>query len=47
MDIAVVARKAGVPASTLRFYEQKGLIRSNGRADCGARTRPAYSTGSH
>lgn len=32
MDIAVVARKAGVPASTLRFYEQKGLIRSNGRS---------------
>ncbi len=32
MDIAVVARKAGIPASTLRFYEQKGLIRSNGRS---------------
>ena len=26
MDIAEVARRSGVPASTLRFYEQKGLI---------------------
>lgn len=31
MDIATVARKAGVPASTLRFYEEKGLIASVGR----------------
>lgn len=31
MDIAEVAKRAGVPASTLRFYEEKGLIRSNGR----------------
>ena len=31
MDIAEVARKSGVPASTLRFYEEKGLIRSTGR----------------
>ena len=31
MDIAEVARKAGVPASTLRFYEKQGLIRSAGR----------------
>lgn len=31
MDIATVARRAGVPASTLRFYEEKGLIRSVGR----------------
>ncbi len=31
MDIAEVARRAGVPASTLRFYEEKGLIRSVGR----------------
>ncbi|MFC5695226.1 helix-turn-helix domain-containing protein [Pseudomonas sp. GCM10022186] len=28
MDIAEVARRSGVPASTLRFYEKKGLIRS-------------------
>jgi len=31
MDIAQVARRSGVPASTLRFYEAKGLIRSVGR----------------
>ena len=31
MDIAEVARKSGVPASTLRFYEEKGLIASIGR----------------
>ena len=26
MDISEVARRSGVPASTLRFYEKKGLI---------------------
>jgi DNA-binding transcriptional MerR regulator len=31
LDIAEVARRAGVPASTLRFYEDKGLIASVGR----------------
>lgn len=31
MDIAEVARRSGVPASTLRFYEEKGLITSVGR----------------
>jgi DNA-binding transcriptional MerR regulator len=31
MDIAEVAQRSGVPASTLRFYEQKGLIASTGR----------------
>jgi DNA-binding transcriptional MerR regulator len=31
MDIADVARRSGVPASTLRFYEEKGLIASLGR----------------
>jgi DNA-binding transcriptional MerR regulator len=31
MDITEVARLSGVPASTLRFYEQKGLIASVGR----------------
>ncbi|WP_395645981.1 helix-turn-helix domain-containing protein [Terricaulis sp.] len=30
-DIAEVARRSGVPASTLRFYEEKGLIVSTGR----------------
>ena len=28
MDIADVAKRAGVPASTLRFYEKRGLIAS-------------------
>ena len=27
MDIAEVARRSGLPASTLRFYEEKGLLR--------------------
>ena len=31
MDIAEVAKRAGVAASTLRFYEEKGLITSIGR----------------
>lgn len=31
MDIAEVAKRAGVPASTLRYYEKKGLIASVGR----------------
>jgi DNA-binding transcriptional MerR regulator len=31
MDIAEVAKRSGVPASTLRFYEEKGLISSIGR----------------
>lgn len=31
LDIAEVARRSGMPASTLRFYEEKGLIKSIGR----------------
>ncbi len=31
MDIAEVAKVSGLPASTLRFYEEKGLIKSYGR----------------
>lgn len=31
LDIAEVARRSGIPASTLRFYEEKRLIRSIGR----------------
>ena len=30
-DIAEVARRSGVPASALRYYEEKGLIVSSGR----------------
>ena len=31
MDIVEVGRRTGVAASTLRYYEQKGLIASTGR----------------
>jgi len=31
MDIGAVAEQTGLPVSTLRFYEEKGLIRSIGR----------------
>jgi DNA-binding transcriptional MerR regulator len=31
LDIGEVARRSGVPPSTLRFYEEKGLIASIGR----------------
>ena len=31
MDITEVAGRSGLPASTLRFYEEKGLITSIGR----------------
>lgn len=31
MDIGAVAQQSGLPASTLRFYEEKGLIQSTGR----------------
>ena len=31
LDITEVAQRSGVPASTLRFYEEKGLIASIGR----------------
>ncbi|MFD6352307.1 helix-turn-helix domain-containing protein [Nocardia tengchongensis] len=31
LDIAEVVRRSGVPASTLRYYEERGLIASTGR----------------
>jgi DNA-binding transcriptional MerR regulator len=31
MDIGEVSRRSGVPASALRYYEEKGLISSTGR----------------
>ena len=31
LDIGEVARRSGVPASALRYYEKLGLIRSTGR----------------
>jgi DNA-binding transcriptional MerR regulator len=32
LDINAVAKVTGVPAATLRFYEEKGLIKSIGRS---------------
>ncbi|MGV3493956.1 MAG: helix-turn-helix domain-containing protein [Ramlibacter sp.] len=40
MDIAEVARRSGIPASTLRFYEEKGLIASVGRQGLRRRFAP-------
>lgn len=31
LDIAEVSKRSGLPAATLRFYEEKGLIESLGR----------------
>jgi len=31
MDISEVSKESGLPASTLRYYEEKGLIKSIGR----------------
>lgn len=31
LDISEVAKRSGVPASTLRYYEERGLIESIGR----------------
>ena len=31
IDISELAKRSGVPASALRFYEEKGLIASTGR----------------
>ena len=41
MDIAEVAKRSGVPASTLRYYEEKGLIASIGRQGLRRRFAPA------
>lgn len=40
MDISEVARRSGMPASTLRFYEEKGLIASVGRQGLRRRFAP-------
>lgn len=31
LDIAEVSRRTGMPASTLRYYDEQGLIRATGR----------------
>jgi DNA-binding transcriptional MerR regulator len=40
MDIAEVAKRSGVPASALRYYEEKGLIKSIGREGLRRRFAP-------
>lgn len=40
MDIAEVAKRSGVPASTLRYYEERGLIASTGRQGLRRRFAP-------
>ena len=42
MDISSVAKRPGVPKSTLRYYEEKGLIRSVGRNGLGRVLMPIY-----
>lgn len=37
MTIGVLARKAGIPVSTLRFYEKKGLLLPQSRTASGYR----------
>ena len=41
MDISEIAKRAGVPASTLRFYEKRGLIASVGPQGTRRRFAPA------
>lgn len=41
MDISEVAKHTGVPASTLRYYEKKGLITSVGRQGIRRRFAPS------
>ena len=41
MDISEVARRTGVPASTLRYYERRGLIASLGPEGVRRRFSPA------
>lgn len=40
MDIAEVARRSGVAASTLRYYERRGLIAPLAREEAGRRRYP-------
>jgi DNA-binding transcriptional MerR regulator len=40
LDITEVARRSGLPASTLRYYEEKGLITASGRRGLHRRFAP-------
>ncbi len=41
LDISGVARQAGIPPSTLRYYGDKGLMRSGGRRGLRGQVDPA------
>lgn len=41
MDIGEVVKRTGLPASTLRYYEARGLIASSGRAGLRRRFPPS------
>jgi DNA-binding transcriptional MerR regulator len=41
LDIGEVARRSGMPASALRFYEERGLIASSGRSGLRRQFNPA------
>ena len=41
MDISEVSKQSGLPASTLRYYETKGLITSTGRNGLRRQFHPA------
>ena len=41
MDISEVAKRSGIAASALRYYETKGLIRPTGRAGARRKFAPA------
>ncbi len=45
IDIAELARRSGVPASTLRFYEEKGLIDPSAGAASVVYSSPPCSNG--
>ena len=45
MDIAEVAKRSGLRASTLRYYEEKGLVRSVGQPGERRRFAPGVSNG--
>jgi hypothetical protein len=46
MDITEVARRSGVRASTLRFYEEKGLMPLSAGGVCAVCSIPACWNGS-
>ena len=47
MDIAEVAKVTGIPASTLRYYEERGLIASHSRRAAMHRCSLAEPPGMH